>query len=64
MSLGCPAQKDPKEWLVVVVVAVCVTFCSYTCNPGAWEWLPRWYFHDKFFCLLPAELEELILLCA
>ena len=27
--------RDPKEWLLLVVVAICVTFCSYVYNPWA-----------------------------
>lgn len=35
-SLGSVFQgdpRDPKVWLLLVVVAVCVTFCSHVYNP-------------------------------
>lgn len=54
-------MRDPKEWLLLVVVAVCVTFCSDVI-PEQWEGLEHWFSQDKLFCILPAELEEQFLL--
>lgn len=53
--------RGPKEWLLLVVVAMCVTFCSDVI-PEQWEGLEHLFSQDKLFCVLPAELEKPFLL--